>query len=227
MAGIQFDAATELESTLSTDPLAFNHTPVGTPKGVVVTIGHGVLSADNVNGVTYGGVAMTRRQTNSDTLTEPGRTYIYSLHSSIPTGLQSVSVDWITGNTNAKHLCCMTFTTDEADDTEFINAQGLNEDQANPSVTLSGASGGRTSIGVAVDYTGTASPGTAGTGTTLVHSYDMTAFGIAVVRQTTPTEGAFAISVTHVSDDCAFSAVNLAGLTVPRPGSLVVARTRP
>jgi hypothetical protein len=43
----------------------------------------------------------------------------------------------------------------------------------------------------------------------------MTAFGVAVVRQTTPASGTFDISVTHASDDDAFSAVNLAGLTVP------------
>lgn len=209
------DFASELESTANTDPLTFSHTPTGTPKGVVVTIGHGVLSADNVAGVTYGGVAMTRRQTNVDTATEPARVYIYTLHTSIPTGTQTVSVDWTTPNTNAKHLCCLTFTTDEGDDTEFISAGGVDENAANPSFTVSAPSGNRTGLAVAVSYTGAASPGTAGTNCTLVHTYDMTAFGVAVARQTTPAAGTFAISVTQANDDCAFSAVNLAGLTVP------------
>lgn len=230
MAGIQFDAATELESIAATDPLTFSHTPVGTPKGVVVTIGHGVLSADNVAGVTYGGVAMTRRQTNVDTATEPGGVYVYTLHTLIPTGAQTVSVDWTTGNTNAKHLCCLTFTTDEGTDTEFVSAGGVSENIQSPSFGLSAASDGRTSIGVAVQYTGTASPGTAGTDTTLVHTYDMTAFGVAVVRQTTPTAGAFTISITNSgSDDNAFSAVNLTAVAPPAAPvyPLVMARTRP
>src|SRR4026208_2554961 len=94
---IAHDAATQSSSwTTTPDPFTFSHTPVGTPRGVIVMITINAESGlDHITGVTYGGVAMAR-VTNGfaqDTVTEPGSSYLYFLGSGIPTGTQTVSID--------------------------------------------------------------------------------------------------------------------------------------
>src|SRR5690348_18115984 len=86
--------------TGTTGPWTWSHnTGTTSPEGVVVMICHGTENTDLVVSVTYGGVAMTRVQTNQDTTTEPGRSYIYFLGSGVPTGTQTVSVDLTSATT--------------------------------------------------------------------------------------------------------------------------------
>src|SRR5690348_8787000 len=86
--------------TDTSDPMTWSHnTGTTSPEGVVVMLAHGTESTDLVVGVTYGGVAMSRIQTNTDTVTEPGRSYIYFLGTGVPTGTQTVSVDLTSATT--------------------------------------------------------------------------------------------------------------------------------
>lgn len=219
---LTFDATTEVVPA-TTDPLTFNHTAASGTKALFVFIGHGTTSNDIVQEVRWGGstgTIMTRVKSNVDTATEPARVYAYFLGAGITSGTQQV---WIDRTEATVTVWAGAATWTGAADTEVIAFDGLDGDRANPSVTL--AYGGRECVAVAVDYTGTASPGTVGANCTLLHTHDFTAFGVASERQTTPGTADFAISVVHASDDCAFSAFCFSELvtavTMPPPPTIV------
>lgn len=128
------DAVTASSVTFSGDT-SINHTPVGTPRGVIVFISQNGTDADEIAGVTYGGVTMTR-VTNGyakDTATEFMASYCYFLGSSIPTGTQAVAID--TSAANGDKIAFI-FSLTAANDTAVEDAQKAEENQANPSVTL-------------------------------------------------------------------------------------------
>jgi len=94
---VAFDAVSESHTgtTASASEASFSwtHSPVGTPRGVVVFVFIIAADADYVTSVTYGGTAMTENPTFAfDSADEPGRTYAFSLGSSVPTGNQTVVV---------------------------------------------------------------------------------------------------------------------------------------
>jgi hypothetical protein len=130
---IAFDAQSSLDFAGSS---SFNHTPVGTPKGVVVIIGQDT-SADNVTAVTYGGVAMTRVRYAADTSGEAIANWMYFLGAAIPTGVQSVSIT-VTG-TDGHTAWCGTITA--AADTEVNQSNVVQADVLNPSITLPTSAG--------------------------------------------------------------------------------------
>jgi hypothetical protein len=203
---VAFDAAVP-ESLASQDPQDFTHTPVGTPRGVLVLISNQTAtSTDVVVGVTYGGVAMTRIRSNVDTTTEPGRVYIYFLGSSIPTGAQTVSID----KTSAVVCWATCVTLTAAADTEVIDHDGIDNNVADPQVTLQ--YGGREALAVCVLMSGTATNpvGTLLSGMSRVADGDAGAYVHTVDRQTTAGTTDFTIGYTLTSDDVAFSAVAVA-----------------
>lgn len=144
-AAVAFDARSNSTNT-NTDPQTFTHTPVGTPKAIIVYVhsrenGGG---GDQVNGVTYGGVAMTE-VTNSP-LNSTSTAYAMSawfLGSSIPTGAQTVSVDY-SGSSQNRVSSAISLTASA--DTEIVttNAQIAGSTLTNPSVVV--ALSGRTSF---------------------------------------------------------------------------------
>lgn len=90
MSAIAHDAASGATRATGPGTLSWTHTPVGTPKGVVVATASQSGSATAISGVTYGGVAMTgpiESQTNSGNI----RVMIWFLGSGIPTGAQTVA----------------------------------------------------------------------------------------------------------------------------------------
>jgi hypothetical protein len=145
-AQVAFDKIDFSSGAGSVDPLEWTHTPVGTPRAVIVQITQtGGTGADQVVSVTYGGAAMTEVATcspNRKTASESWATYTYFLGSSIPTGAQTVSVD--VSATGAKRGSSITLTA--TTDTEVVDCDGtINSDSVtDPSVTLS--LGGRTSF---------------------------------------------------------------------------------
>src|SRR5690349_6557173 len=124
--------------TGTTDPWTWSHnTGTTSPEGVVVMICHGTESTDLVVSVTYGGVTMQRIQTNVDTATEAGRSYIYFLNgtpNAVPTGTQTVSVDLTSATTT--DIFGISYTLDGADDLVIVDSDGIDNNVANPSVTL-------------------------------------------------------------------------------------------
>jgi hypothetical protein len=130
---IAFDKSTSSASG-SVSPPSFTHTPVGTPALVVVCIGQDAIG-DQVTGVTYGGVAMTRgsfkaHATNSTV-------YVYYLVAGIPTGVQSV-IATCTGNVHTAQ--CSTFTAAAAV-TAGTPPAGTSGTSVSPSITLSAITG--------------------------------------------------------------------------------------
>lgn len=73
------------------------------------------------------------------------------------------------------------------------------------------------SLRYATRYTGAASPGLAGTDSTLLQSIDFTAFGVAFVRETTAGLGARNIGFDAASDDLAAILLGIRETTTP-PG---------
>lgn len=136
---IAFDAATQ--SAAGSGTLTFNHTPVGTPRGVLVLIAQSPTNTDQVSGVTYGGVAMTEVPLSPLLQTagaEHAAAYGYFLGSGIPTGVQSVVVS-VTGAESKRAVCyTVTATADvEIEDTSTLNSAS----STSPAVTLTTGAG--------------------------------------------------------------------------------------
>jgi hypothetical protein len=89
-----------------------NHTPSGTPRGVIVNIAY-QNGSDDVTSVTYGGVTMTEATDSPQvkTTTEEMVSHTYWLGESIPTGTQSVQV--VSGGSITKYVDVITLTADD------------------------------------------------------------------------------------------------------------------
>jgi len=203
---IAFDNKTEVERTGTVDPQTWTHTPVGTPKAVVVATVHGNTAIDHVLSCTYGGVSMTKSVTAADTQTEDGRADIWFLGAGIPTGAQTVSCDLDSATTDDIHFVSITFTG--STDTEIIATDVDQENQANPTATLS--FGGRNAISVMAFYSGTASvpiPSacSGSSGCSLAHNFDMVNSVSTVEYQTTAGTTNEVMGYTVADDDVALA----------------------
>lgn len=137
---VAFDAYSE--SAANTDPADITHTPVGTPRGVVVFAVQTNI-ANEISGVTYGGSALTELAGSPLTEgTEGLQVRAYFLGSSVPTGAQTVAFS-VTGTTGTKVFYVITLTGSADLETVDVDATIATNSIADPSVTLS--LGGRTS----------------------------------------------------------------------------------
>ena len=144
---VAYDA---FSSGVGANTYSFTHTPVGTPRAVIVYTTTG--GASDVTAVSYGGVAMTQMTGSPNNLssgTEQGNVTGWFLGASIPTGAQSVQV---TSGAATKIAYCNTLTG--AADTEIVDVDATinSTSQANPSVVLS--LGGRTCFASICVYSG-------------------------------------------------------------------------
>lgn len=121
--------------------MSWTHTPVGTPKGVLVLIVQNIGITNEVTSVTYGGTALTQTTDSPlyvDAGAEDGTVYAYFLGASVPTGAQTVAVN-VNGTASAKTACCITLTaatsTLVVQNTEFIDYTELGT-VSNPSVDI-------------------------------------------------------------------------------------------
>lgn len=202
---VAFDAATESsEWTTTPDPFTFNHTPSGTPRGVMVFVVQQGSAADQVSGITYGGTAMTRVVSASDSAAETGRAYVYFLGASVPTGTQTVSIDHTAGS-GSKWACAVTVTA--GGDTEVKDFDSLNDDQTNPQVSLdSGAAVAQRYVGL---FSGLNVPSNATpiSGMSAIHDNDFTNQSARVDRETSTSSGATSVGYTASAEDCALVAL--------------------
>lgn len=211
------------EFTAATDPKTWTHTPVGTPRGVVVFIQQTGTSSDFVNGtVSYGGSALTRVPTNGfaqDTAIEPASIYAYFLGSGIPTGAQTVSIDHDTGIFGTKHAICVTLTG--AQDLEVVASGKLENDAANPSIALD--SGAKTAIKLFNLYSGRDAlaniTNTAGMTRIAASKYAAGNFCYVYGYRTTPGSGSETVVQTAASDDVAMIGLAIAEVDVVAPPS--------
>lgn len=150
---VAFDAFTAIAN--GTGNLSGTHTPVGTPRGVIVSV-VGTVETDTVDTVTYGGSALAQVALSPITTggaTEQGFSSVWFLGTSIPTGAQTVAIT-VTG-AGAKVLDCVTLTaaTDTAvQDTTTISSSSV----TNPTATLS--LGGNSCFCMEAFYTGASDP---------------------------------------------------------------------
>lgn len=133
---IAFDAASS--GALTTGALSWTHTPVGTPRGILVFV---VIFNDTntVSAVTYGGVSMTE-VTGSPNVhnvggADDGTVTAWFLGSSVPTGPQTVAAT-VSGTPNK---CGAAFSVTAGSNTSIVDTDAsINSgSQANPSGTLS------------------------------------------------------------------------------------------
>ena len=199
---IAFDAVAIPANALYTATFSWTHTPVGTPRGAAVIVVQ-EKSTDQVSGVTYGGVAMTRVRYDARTATEAGCVYIYFLGASVPAGAQTVTVTLTDANdTNAVSLT----VTSAAVDTAVDVSNGLDAGIiANPSLAISPTVEAVIFYGI---FSGLAAPvTTVETGSTHVAGKDYGTDSAMWARKSVAAGGATTIGYTAASDDVCHSAL--------------------
>lgn len=202
---VTVDNAVESVRTGTGSPHTWSHAGAASGvKGVVVAAVHGTSSTDHVTAVSYGGVALSRKQRNVDTATEPGAAELWFLGAGVPQGTQTVSVT-CGATTDDFHFVSITLLG--ARDLRVIDTDGIGNNVANPSVTLQYA--GYSSMAFAALYGGGADPTafTQNANCTSVHDHDLGAFYSEIIRQTTAGTADFAIGGTASSDDVAYAAI--------------------
>jgi hypothetical protein len=150
---VTHDAATQGAAFAAVTTQNTVHTPVGVPTGVVVGIVQ-AGSADQVSGVTYGGLAMTRVRSDARTVTEAGRVYWYALTGLVPAGQQTVTIT-VTGSSVKRSVI---FTATSARPLEVAADNGADVGiAANPSLSLATPAGVEAACYYAV-FSGLAAP---------------------------------------------------------------------
>lgn len=202
----------ESERTLTTDPWTFS-SPNATPQGVALAVVHGVTATKHAQSVTYGGVAVPLIVEAVDTVTEPGNASLWFLGSGVPSGVQTVSIDLDSATADDIHF--VLWQLSGAADLEVIDFDEINENAANPTVTLQSA--GRNKICLAAMYGGGAAPGgTLATENTLDHTFDLGAFYSQTCYESTVDNADHTIGwSTLTSDDLAFVAIAVSEVIPP------------
>jgi len=205
---IAFDAESEAEGT----SLSWTHTPAGTPRGVLVAVVEAARSTVGVTAVTYGGVSMSKVTDAADTSGEPGAVSVWFLGESVPTGAKTVSV---TAGADAKWGSCVTVTADG--DLQVADSDRVQEDAANPTVTLQTGAGVESFV-AAWAYSGLGAVTNLSANTTryqekLANSRDFGSYVAVGVRgQGSYLGGDIPVGFTSSSDDMAMAAVALAAI---------------
>ena len=191
-------------TTGSTNQAAFSwtHTQTGTPRGVVVFVSTYASVTDLITSVTYGGVALTRLSGGSaqDAAGELGRMDAFFLGSGLGTGNQTITVNR-TNNATVMYAAAATVTAgaDTAVPTQTIVL--LQGDGTLTVQSVNDTSPEQDSVRYAGAYSGLGAPPGAGTGSTLLNSIDIGAYGSALVRETTAGQGARNVGFNAATDD--------------------------
>jgi hypothetical protein len=200
--------------TLSTDTSATTAIGTGTlttsfsgahsAKGVLVMIAQDASASDQVSGVTFDGVAMSRVAMTADAAGETGAVYAYFLGVSVPAGTDQVISASVSGAADkVMHVRSINAATDTAlaGTTGFATANG---DQANPSVTVTGIGGATPTLAYGVLFSGQNAPGsiTPGSGSHITSDFGNQTASFEIYS--TPSSGGDrTISWTVTSDDVA------------------------
>jgi len=130
---VAFDAFSD--TTAGTGNLSWTHTPVGTPRAIIVFVVQNV-AGNEISSVTYGGTAMSPviGSPNNKAANEDGIVYCYFKGDSIPTGPQTVTVTVSGASVKTPGAISLTAAGNtEVQDTDVtINSNSV----TNPSATL-------------------------------------------------------------------------------------------
>jgi len=174
-----------------------------------------IASTAKDTAVTYGGAAMALVGSGIDTDTEAGAVRCWFLDN-VAAGAQTVVVTR-TNDATSVRANAVTVTaaaaTDATDANRVTKGGATTNTGANTSATGTQASGqalvddgspGTNSQRYCMWYTGAATPLAAGAQSTSLLTNDFTAFGMTLVRETTPGQGARSVGVaTGTTDDTA------------------------
>lgn len=133
---VAFDAQSFQDATVipavSSLFTGFTHTPVATPRGVVVGIIQDVVETQFTYTITYGGVSVPIAPNNGfaqDIAGEKGAAYLHFLGSGIPTGAQAVAIT-ASGGVDNRSAFCASITADA--DTQIVDSFKEEGDKTNP-----------------------------------------------------------------------------------------------
>lgn len=215
---ISFDSQTNFWNSTS-GPITDANTPGADLAGVLVLAAH-EFDTDQVTGITYGGVAMTRIRSNVDVAGGVlFRTYVYFRGDSIPTGVQNLVVT----RTNSANLIGQTIGLIAGADTEVVDHDGIDGNTASPTQAVLSYSG-RTCVAFAIMLRAELVAGIASlSGQTQMLALDQGSWSMSIDRQTTPGTSDFTIGYTTangVLSDNAFSAIALSEVAAAVTGSV-------
>ena len=127
---------TSSTKTGTSEDLSWTHTPVGTPAGVLVFVSSPATSIA-INGVTYGGVAMVEVDKSPIIHTsEDGSAAAYFLGAGIPSGAQTVIVDFEGTLGINRFAVCYTVTSDALVAVKVTDSSINSNSLLNPSAVL-------------------------------------------------------------------------------------------
>lgn len=197
------------EFTTATSPVTWTHTPVGTPRGVLIfAIQRGSSTDEFTGAITYGGQALTAVTGGRaiDTGGETGATKAYFLGTGIPSGAQTVSIAHAATAGVSKKVWCVTVTA--AADTAIAGTPVLLQEDG----TLAQQnvdSGADVALRFAGLFSGLNTAPTVGANSTNIDLLDQASLYHGLVRETTGGSGSRPVGWSSgTSDDRA--AVHLA-----------------
>lgn len=197
---IAFDAFTGA----GVNTTSFTHTPVGTPRGIILFVADGNDTAPSGVSATYGGVAMTPIASATDSAGETGWVKGFFLGSGIPTGAQTVAISGV-GNTGAMSSFCYSVTGNNDTQLAGIGSAVVQGDATDPSVSITSIVGSN-SMGFSGVFSGQNNVGsiTAGSGYTQRGANDIGNFVLSSENLDTPSSSAtLTINWTIAAEDCA------------------------
>lgn len=203
--------------SVSEASFTWDHTPAGTPRGVLVFTTVTGATNDDATSVTYGGSALTAVTGGRavDTTGEPCDCKAWFLGSSVPTGTQAVVVNR-TNNADVMWAGCVTVTA--LTDTEVTGVVLLEEQQTQTEQNVDDGTPGTNSMRYAGMASGIPTWNPNGANSTALGDIDYGANGAGVVRETTAGQGSRPVGFnTGVTDDTA--CVHLAIREVVAAGS--------
>lgn len=130
---VAYDAGSS--PTPGTGNLSWTHTPVGTPKGIMLCIIQNVGSGAELSvDPTYGGVSMVAELVDAKATGEPGGMYFYTLKTGVPAGAQTVLVT--VSGASVKAARAWSVTADGPDTYTQTGVFWNSDSLANPTSTI-------------------------------------------------------------------------------------------
>jgi hypothetical protein len=187
-----------------TGNLSWTHTPIGTPRAVIISCSAGNSSSSighEVSSVTYGGIAlsMSAHSPLIKSATESGAMSMWFLGTSIPTGAQTVSVT-VSGSTSKR---CSSVTVTAASDTSIDADATLSTDATtDPTITLPTTTGVTTFVYACVISGDSSHPGATASYTEVLSSAAWSNMSLECMRRTAnPTGGNITVNWSDANSE--------------------------
>lgn len=215
---IAYDAES---SSSGTGDLSWTHTPIGSPRGVIVLVAQN-NNPDQITAVTYGGTPMTRLISAVKTSGEDGRSYIYFLGGGITAGAQTVAVT--TSGLNNRVAAAISMTAN-ADTEEETNNTFTSDSASSPIDVVLSIGAGVETYCMGTAFCGRGNLGGFAPGTNYTNSSELdfgTSCGSNIRRTSNATGGDETVQWTATASDdwvCAVVAIkeSVATIQIPRP----------